>query len=294
MSIGTSVGTGLAVAGAIGATGSVASSLIGSSAAKTAAQQQVDEQQQALQFQQGVYNDTKANQAPFVQAGQSSIQQLMAAIGAGKYGPGSTGAAPTFTTPTLADAQQTPGYAFTQQQGELGIERGAAAAGGAFTGGTLKSLASFDTGLADSTYNDVFSRALQGYGASMGTYQANLAAQAQGFNQLSSIAGLGENAAANAGNNGAAASNTIGNTLTNLGSAQAAGTIGSASALTSGISGATNSATLPFYLQYLNQPQKGSGDAFGAVNWSAPNPSDTMQYSYTGPTGVTNGLAGGG
>lgn len=285
---------GLLTAGLIGGGASLFGGIFGASQASKAAQQQVAEQQQALQFQEGVYSDTQANQAPFVQAGQSSIQQLMAAIGAGKYGPGSTGAAPTFTTPTLADAQQTPGYAFTQQQGELGIERGAAAAGGAFTGGTLKSLASFDTGLADSTYNDVFSRALQGYGASMGTYQANLAAQAQGFNQLSAVAGLGENAAANLSNSGAQASTTVGNTLTNIGNAQAAGTVGSANSLIGGITGATNSATLPYYLQYLNQPQKGSGDAFGAVNWSAPNPSDTMKYSYTGPTGITSGLAGGG
>lgn len=242
---------GLLTLGILGVTGAVGGSLIGANASETAAQQQTTQEQKALDFQEQEFGTEQANQAPFVSAGQSSVGQLMTGLQNGTFGPGSI--AP-FTAPTLAQAQQTPGYDFTQQQGEQGIERGAAAAGGAFTGGTLKSLATFDAGLADSTYQQVFNNALSGY-------QTQLQSQNQAFNQLSAAAGLGENAAANVGNTGAQAASTVGNTLTSIGATQAAGTIGAASAIQGGINGALNSATLPLYLQSLN-----SG------NVSAPTP----------------------
>src|SRR5882724_5940529 len=145
---------GLLTAGIITGGASIFGSLFGASAATKAANAQIAEQEKALQFQEGVYSDQKANQAPFIQGGQSSLAQLMAALSSGKYGPGSLGAVPTapgaftgtFSAPTLEDARNTPGYQFTQSEGEKGIERGAAAAGGAIGGGTLKALAKYDTG----------------------------------------------------------------------------------------------------------------------------------------------------
>lgn len=244
---------GLVTAAAIGAGGGLLSSIIGSNAATKASQAQVAEQEKALQFQQGVYQDNKTNQAPFVGAGQASIQQLMDAIKNGQFGPGSL---PAFTAPTLDEARATPGYQFAQQQGEQGIERGAAAAGGAFTGGTLKSLAGFDTGLADSTYNNRFAQAYQ-------TYQTVTQAQQQEYNQLAGVASLGENAAANAGNAGIASAGQIGNTLENIGNSTAAGIIGSTNAINNGIASATSSLETPFYLQYLKSQQQGQNGGGG-------------------------------
>lgn len=246
---------GLLTLGIIGVAGAVGGSLIGANATQTAAQQQTTQEQQALQFQQQEFATEQANQQPFVAAGQSSVGQLMSGLSNGTFGPGSI--AP-FAAPTLDQARATPGYEFAQQQGELGIERGAAAAGGAFTGGTLKSLASFDTGLADSTYQQIFNNALSGY-------QTKLAAQNQAFNQLSATAGLGENAAANVGNTGAQAASTIGSTLTNIGATQAAGTIGTANAISGGIAGVASSASLPLYLQFL---QSGSGSNAAPSGWT--------------------------
>jgi hypothetical protein len=57
------------------------------------------------------------------------------------------------------------------------------------------------------------------------------------YNRLSSLLGVGENAAAGVGNMGVQATSNIGNTLTSGAAAQAAGTIGSANAY----SGALNS-----------------------------------------------------
>jgi len=242
--MGASIALGIAGISAIGSIGGAA---IGASASEDAAQQQTAQEEKALQFQEQEFATQQQNQAPFVSAGQSSIGTLMNDFANGTYGPGSI--AP-FVAPTLAEAQATPGYQFTQQQGDIGIDAGAAAAGGAFTGGTLKALDSYNTGLANSTYNSIYANA-------MATYQSQLQTQAQGFNQLTSTAGLGENAAANVGNTGAQASATIGNTLGSIGSSQASGTIGAANAISSGLTGATGSLALPLYLQQLtptNQP----------------------------------------
>lgn len=257
---------GLLTAGLIGAGGSIISSIFGSNAATKASQAQVAQEQKALQFQQDVYAEQKANQAPFVSAGQTSVGALMKGFSDGTYGPGSI---PNFTAPTLDEARATPGYQFTQTQGEQGIERGAAAAGGAFSGGTLKALAGFDTGLADSTYNDVFARA-------MAAYNTHLTSQQQSFNQLAGVAQIGEGAAANVNANGTSASTTIGNTLGNVGNAQASGIVGSANSIISGINGATGAATTPFYLQSLQQSQRPYDPSSGLVT--------TPPAGYTAPT----------
>ncbi len=244
---------GLLTVGLIGAGTSLFSGIFGASKAQQAAQAQVAQEQKALEFQQSVYADQKANQQPFIGAGQDSIGRLMEAFKAGIYGPGSIA---DFKAPTLDEARSTPGYQFTQQQGELGIERGAAAAGGAFTGGTLKALANYDTGLADSTYSNVFNRALS-------TYQSQLQGQQQSYGQLLGVAGLGESAAAGLNANGTAMANTIGNTFGNIGNSQAAGIVGSANSLIGGISGAASSAGLPFYLQSLKASQGGGNGSGG-------------------------------
>ncbi len=79
--------------------------------------------------------------------------------GAGDAG-GSGGGFGTFNGLSTADFQNSPGYQFARDQGLQGIERSAAAKGTLLTGGTLKRLAQYGTGLADQTYGDAFQRAL--------------------------------------------------------------------------------------------------------------------------------------
>jgi hypothetical protein len=266
---------GLLTAGLIGAGGSIISSIFGSNAATKASQAQVAEEEKALQFQQQEYSDQKANQAPFIQGGQSSLATLMADLSNGTFGAGSLGPVPTFTAPTLADARNTPGYQFTQEQGEQGIERGAAAAGGAVTGGTLKALTAYDSNLADTTYNQIFNNALSSYGAALSSYQTKGQAQQQAFNQLFAPVQLGESAAANAGATGAQAASTIGNTLGQIGNAQASGIVGSTNAITGGITNATGAISNGIQTQnFLAQLNAGQGNqnpnGFGPI--TADNP----------------------
>jgi len=251
--------TALAIAGLAGG---LTSGLLGSNAATTAAGEQTQAEQNALNFQEQVFGQEQANQAPYQQAGVSSLGTLMQALQSGQFGPGSTPNAPqftqTFTAPTLADAQASPGYQFTAQQGNKGVLQGAAAAGGAISGGTLKALDTFNTGLADSTYNDVFNRALQTYGAGLQGYQANLSGyqanlqnQAQQFNQLLAPVQIGENATANINQSGQQAASTVGQIMGNIGQSQAAGTVGSANALSGGLTSGVNSVTQTLLLNKL-------------------------------------------
>lgn len=230
MSVGISLGTAALIGGVASAGGAITSGVLGANAAKGAANTQANEAQQALDFQKQVWQQQQQNQAPFIAAGQESVGKLMQGVNNGTFGPGSI--AP-FKAPTAAEAAATPGYQFTQQQGQRGVLAAASAGGRSLSGGTLKAIDEFNTGLANTTYGDTFNRALS-------TYQAQLAGQGQAYNQLAGIAGTGQTAVQNIGQVGAATANNVGNLMTGIGNAQASGIIGSANAYGGAIGGATN------------------------------------------------------
>lgn len=275
MSVATS--TAILIGAGVAAAGGVADAAIGSHAAGKAADEQAQSADKALQFQQQVFDTQQANQKPFVDAGQTSISKLMDDLNNGTFGPGSNPAAPQFTgtfhTPTVDEARATPGYQFTLQQGLRGVDAGAAAHGGALSGGAVKSELGYATGLADSTYNDVFNRSLstygaglQGYQANLAGYQANLARQAQEFSQLYQPASLGENAAANVGNTSQQVAGNVGNLMTQVGNAQAAGTIGAANATIGGINSATGGISSSLLASIILE-QNGIGGNSGPVQY---------------------------
>jgi hypothetical protein len=59
------------------------------------------------------------------------------------------------------DLQNDPGYQFNLEQGNQALDRTQLARGGYFSGEALKEAQKFGQGLADTTYNDAYSRALQ-------------------------------------------------------------------------------------------------------------------------------------
>ena len=246
--------------------GGLTSGILGSNAASKAASQEVAAAQQALDFQKEVYGTQQQNQAPFVQAGQTSIAQLMKDIQNGQFGPGSLGSVPTapgaFTAPTLAQAQNYPGYQFNLQQGEKAIQQQATTQGG-ISGGTLKSLNQFATNTANNTYGTLFSQALQGYNANLSQYASQLAGyqtelqgQQQAYNQLLAPAQLGEGATQSINNTGTQVASNVGNLLTQQGNAAAAGTVGSTNAITGAINntigGVSQSVLLGQLMKALN------------------------------------------
>lgn len=106
--------------------------------------------------------------------------------------------------------QKTPGYDFQLSQGMDALQSTAAARGGLMSGATMQAAQTFGQGLANQEYGNYLAR-------------------------LGSLASGGQAAAGNAANAGANYQTTASNALAGIGNAQAAGAIGSANALSSGI-----------------------------------------------------------
>jgi hypothetical protein len=214
-----SVPTAILGAGAIGGIGSIASGLIGSNAAQSAAQSQLQAAQLASQTQLGIFNQTQANLAPYNQAGQSALSQLASLFGLGPGGSGQPNAAAATSALT-----NFPGYQFGLQQGNLAQQQSAASQGLLLSGAQLQASQQFGQNYAmQNAWNPYVS-------------------------QLNTLATQGENAAATTGTIGANTGQGIAQTQLAAGQAAASGTVGSANALTggltSGLSTGLNSALL--------------------------------------------------
>lgn len=136
--------------------------------------------------------------------------------------------------PTLSQLQMDPSYQFRLDQNLGAIENSAAARGMQLSGSTLKDLSRFSQDFASQEYGNA-------YGRYMGQ-QADL------FNRMSSLAGIGQTAsqatgatAANAlGNMG----NQVGQNILGAGNAMAAGQVGAANAMGSGLNNISNFALM--------------------------------------------------
>lgn len=119
-------------------------------------------------------------------------------------------------TPEAFMAGIDPGYAWRLQQGAQGVMNTAAAGSGSLSGPALKALMEYNQGAASQEYGAAFNR--------FQTQQGNI------FQRLTSMAGMGQNAAAGVGNNAMTAGANIGANIVGGANATAAGQIGSANA----------------------------------------------------------------
>lgn len=216
---------------AIGAIGSNVAANKQAGAVHDANNETAREYDQTRQDQLDLLKQQREDQAPWLAAGKNALPQLAAG----------TGADGNLVKPfTLADMAADPGYGFRLSEGEKGIQRAASAAGGLFSGATLKALARFNQNTAADEFNNAYNR-----------YNTN---QSNQFNRLASIAGLGQtatNQVGQAGQNaygtiasaGANMSNNISQNLLGAGNARASGYVGTANAINGGLS------------QYLNYTQ---------------------------------------
>lgn len=223
------------------AVGGIASAAIGSSAASSAANTEANASNNASQVELNMFNQTQANEAPYLAAGGNALTALQSGIGIGP-GTGNTGTGPLNAPFTTADFQNSPGYQFQLQQGENAVLNNRSALGGVNSGNTLKALTSFGQGVANQDY--------------WNAYNAYTTAQNQKFGQLQTLAGSGQNAAANLGALGAQTGASVGNNIVNAGNASAAGTVGSANAISNGISGLSQNYLLA---SALNSGAAGNG-----------------------------------
>ena len=224
----------------IGAIGSGLASNAQTGAARSAAQLQYQSQQDALNFQKQVWQQQQGNMAPWIQQGQGAINTLgglqnQALQGQGPLAPW-TG---QFQAPTLAQAQNEPGYKFALQQGTNALTNSAAASGNLLTGNTGEALQQYGQQFGEQNYQNVYNRAMQQYQQGYNQYEQN---QSNLFNRYASLAGLGQTATGQLGSEGTAAAGNvanisltggaqIGQQLNIIGAAQASGYVGGANAI---------------------------------------------------------------
>lgn len=204
-----------AVAGAagIGAAGNIVGGVLQSNA-----------QNNATNTQRSMFDTIVNQEQPFLNAGAGASQTLAQLLGTSNA-TGANGTAngtnlpggyltQTFN-PTMDQLQNYPGYQFALKTGQMAIRNADTPGVGALSGAALKDLLAFNQGLASTYYGNYFNQFQE--------QQNNI------FNRLSGLAGLGQNAAGNLGNQGA----TLG---TGIAQSQAA----AGASLGAGVSGALN------------------------------------------------------
>lgn len=249
------------VAAAIGvsAAAGLAGSAMSSSASRDAARTQSDSAKYSADLQDAQWQQTQQNLKPYLDFGSGAINPLQRAMGYDanwNLDPNNI-LNQTFSAPSASEAARTPGYQFTLDQGLKSVQNSAAARGLGTSGAAMKGAAQYATGLADSTYNDVFNRALQ-------TFNTNYGSAANRVNRLNTVVGNGQNAAATNGSLGANAMSSIGDTLMSGANAAAAGRVGSANALASGLNNVGGNALV--YGMMTNNAGGGAG-ASGAQSY---------------------------
>jgi hypothetical protein len=201
---------------------SLISGQMNASAAQQAAQQAAQGNANALQQQKDMFNTIQSNNQPYMQAGQNALSQINSGLTPGGQ----------FTHQFNAgdlNSNLAPNYQWQLNTG-LQTNANAANATGGIGGNEMVALNQYAQNYAGNAYQNAFNN--------YNTNQSNI------FNRLSSIAGLGQNAATNVGNQGTTLAGNMGQASIGAGNAQAAGTIGSANAISGGLSNAALWGTL--------------------------------------------------
>lgn len=228
---------GWAAAAAVGAAGSLLGGAISASGAESAAQTQASAAENAQQISLNEFNTITGQEAPYMNAGYGALSALDYGLGIGpentqgaEYG-GTTAEGTglgygSLTAPfTAANFQQlSPAYNFQLQQGQQGTLNAEAAGAGSLSGSALKDLTAYNQQMANTSFNNAFNQ--------YQTQQGNI------FSRLSGIANLGQNAASNTGQQGTALAGQAAQSATNVGTAEAAGTVGAANAISGSLSSA--------------------------------------------------------
>jgi hypothetical protein len=210
----------------------IASAVIGAGGAIVASNKQSSAANKATDLQGQIYQQNQANLHPYMDAGTPALSRLGDLLGTS----GNTGASGygSLTQPfTMQDYlnNQDPSYQFTQQQGQQALMNSAGAQNGVLSGSAMKDLLNYSQGLAGQQYQAAYNR--------WTTNQGNT------FQRLAQVAGLGESAAAGAGNMGVQSGANMANTITGAGNAAASGIVGASNAFSSG----ANNLAGYYYLQ---------------------------------------------
>lgn len=203
-----------AVGAVVGGVASLAGGLIGGNAAQSAANTEANAENNATALQSQEFQTEQANMAPYLASGQANLATLNADM-------------PQLTSQfTMQDFQNSPGYQFQLNQGLLAGSRSAAAAGMLDSSGTQQNAAGYAEGLANTDYQQALTN-----------FTNN---QQQRYNMLAGLAGQGLQATGMSNQAAQTYGSQVGQNMTGLANAQAAGTVGTANAITGGINNLAN------------------------------------------------------
>ena len=185
-----------------------AASLIGgsmqASAAESAAETSAASADRATALQERMYEEGVARQRPYYEIGVNALRQL----------PGRTGAMPAAFQYRPDQLTTDPGYQFRLQEGLKALERSAAARGGLMSGATGKALTRYGQEMGSQEFQNAYNRALT-------EYNALRAREAEEYNRLSGLAGVGGTTAQQITSAGQQMASNVGNI--GMGQAQIAG-----------------------------------------------------------------------
>lgn len=188
-------------------------------AARDAAAKSAEAARYQADIQRQIYEQTRADQSPWRDAGMGALNQLR-----GLTGPDGE----LLRSFSMSDFEADPGYAFRQAEGMKAIERSAASRGGVLSGGTMRGIQRYGQNLASDEYGRAFDRFQTG--------------QTNRFNRLASVAGVGQTANAALGQAGSNYGNAVtsisqadatnqGNAILAAGNARASGYLGAGNAI---------------------------------------------------------------
>lgn len=218
---GAGAGTTASKAGNLASYLSAGSNVLGGFMQANAINRASDAQQaaadRAVALQEAMYNQQRADIAPWRTAGEMGLSQYAAGIA-----PGGELARPF----TMADYQADPGYGFRMSEGMKALDRTAAARGGLLSGATLKGAQRFGQDLASQEYQNAYNR-----------YTQNQQTQR---NALANLAGIGQTASGQLQRAGEAYVGPASELQQGIGNVRASGYMQGANALAGGLTGAVN------------------------------------------------------
>lgn len=243
--IGAIAGIGSSIAGGIGQSNAAQNAANTQSIAAQQAQQlELQNQQAAQQAQQTSLGNVTAAEQPYQQLGATSANNLANLLQKG------------FSAPTLAQAEQTPGYQFNLQQGTQAINENAAATGNLLSGNTGTALEKYGQGLATTTYQQAYQNALNQYTAN---YQSLLGGTNAGLQSTGQLTGANLATAGNLANIDLTGGQQQASQINNAAAARASGYIGSANAQANMFNGIGNSLTQGLLLNSIYGNSGGGG-----------------------------------
>lgn len=184
----------------IGAGASLLGGFMSSRSAKKAAQAQLQAAREANQLQKYMFDTSRADMLPWLDAGKSALSTYMGQLDG-------TGDPNAF--------KATPGYDWRVKEGEKSVTSNLSALGMKNSGKALKALETFRQGIASEEYGNW-------------------------MNRLAGVSGTGQQTSNSMAGYSANAANSMAGTIQDAGAARASGYAGSSNALTQGFNSAAN------------------------------------------------------